>query len=199
VNPILVKNLTRWFVMSKKTYLEKLKEPRWQKKRLEVFDRSNWECECCGDKEKTLHVHHKAYKKNAEPWEYEEHELACLCEDCHEYETYLDKVLSDLLYKYKTDPYCMGLTKEYLIGVLQGICFDGTPLSVDFLSTEQVRGIAHYCGWILPKEHEDQGIEIEDYIITRYLTDADANYVKEIPINDISGLEIHRNDSEKSD
>jgi len=31
----------------RKTYAEKLKDPRWQKKRLERLDLAEWECEIC--------------------------------------------------------------------------------------------------------------------------------------------------------
>ena len=67
-----------------KTYLEKLQDPRWQKKRLEIMERAEFSCECCGDKENTLNVHHKEYLKGHEPWEYELNQLVCLCQDCHE-------------------------------------------------------------------------------------------------------------------
>lgn len=68
------------------TYAEKLKDPRWQKKRLEILQRDDWTCQICKDKESTLHVHHKYYMKNVEPWDYEDHLLVTLCESCHEYE-----------------------------------------------------------------------------------------------------------------
>ena len=31
-------------------YSEKLKDPRWQKKRLEILERDNFRCQYCGDK-----------------------------------------------------------------------------------------------------------------------------------------------------
>jgi 5-methylcytosine-specific restriction endonuclease McrA len=67
-------------------YSEKLKDPRWQKKRLEVLNRDEFTCQMCGDKETTLHVHHIVYRKNAEPWESDEMELVTICADCHEVE-----------------------------------------------------------------------------------------------------------------
>lgn len=70
--------------MTKKTYYEKLKDPRWQKKRLEVMEYNEFRCEVCMDDESTLNVHHKEYFKDKEPWEYEVRQLACLCESCHE-------------------------------------------------------------------------------------------------------------------
>lgn len=70
--------------MAKLTYYEKLKNPLWQKKRLEVMQANEFSCEICGDTEKTLNVHHKEYFKDLEPWEYDIGQLSCLCEDCHE-------------------------------------------------------------------------------------------------------------------
>lgn len=67
-----------------KSYFEKLKDPRWQKKRLEVLEANDWICESCMDGESTLHVHHRQYFKGREPWEYEIDQLAVLCESCHQ-------------------------------------------------------------------------------------------------------------------
>ena len=64
------------------TYSEKLKDPRWQKKRLKILSRDRWKCKKCGDTETTLHVHHLNY--NGNPWEVENEHLITLCEDCHE-------------------------------------------------------------------------------------------------------------------
>lgn len=72
--------------MAKKTYAEKLKDPRWQKKRLEVLDDNEFTCQSCGDTQSTLHVHHKMYAKGKEPWEYQLDQYAVLCENCHEIE-----------------------------------------------------------------------------------------------------------------
>ena len=65
------------------TYFEKLKDPRWQKKRLEVLSTAAWTCASCNDKTQTLHVHHRQYFKGREPWEYEVGQLEVLCEACH--------------------------------------------------------------------------------------------------------------------
>lgn len=69
--------------MASKTYQQKLLDPRWQRKRLEAMEKAEFACEMCGDKESTLHVHHKQYIKGREPWEYEIGQLAVLCKDCH--------------------------------------------------------------------------------------------------------------------
>ncbi len=71
------------------TYSEKLKDPRWQKKRLEILNRDEFTCRLCGDDKLTLHVHHICY--NGNPWEANSDRLITLCEACHEEETDLLK------------------------------------------------------------------------------------------------------------
>ena len=66
-----------------KTYSEKLKDPRWQKKRLEVLSRDNFTCQLCNDTKETLQVHHLKYIRGNEPWEYDLDNFKCLCESCH--------------------------------------------------------------------------------------------------------------------
>jgi len=63
------------------TYIEKLQDPRWQKKRLEVMNRDHWACLHCNKSENTLTVHHCRY--NGEPWEADDQLLITLCMDCH--------------------------------------------------------------------------------------------------------------------
>ncbi|MBT9148468.1 MAG: hypothetical protein DDT32_02242 [Syntrophomonadaceae bacterium] len=65
------------------SYLEKLRDPRWQKKRLEILERDNWTCQLCADIRTTLHVHHFTYIPGKEPWEYPAENYITLCEDCH--------------------------------------------------------------------------------------------------------------------
>jgi 5-methylcytosine-specific restriction endonuclease McrA len=85
--------------MKTKSYLEKLKDPRWQRKRLEIFQRDDWKCVECGDYESTLHVHHEEYS-GADPWDTPSDKLKTLCEDCHskkgskinQIEVFLEKV-----------------------------------------------------------------------------------------------------------
>jgi hypothetical protein len=72
--------------MEKKMYSEKLKDPRWQKMRLQVFERDEFCCKRCGDNESPLAVHHLSYIANREPWEYPLENLITLCESCHQYD-----------------------------------------------------------------------------------------------------------------
>lgn len=73
-------------------YIELLKDPRWQKKRLEIFERDKWECQCCFKGDRTLHVHHKEYNYGILPWEYDAELLITLCEFCHSVEEKFKKV-----------------------------------------------------------------------------------------------------------
>lgn len=65
------------------TYAEKLRDPRWQKKRLEIFQRDDWKCLSCHSKDKPLSVHHLVYRR-IEPWEYPNELYQTLCESCHD-------------------------------------------------------------------------------------------------------------------
>lgn len=67
-------------------YLEKLKSPKWQKKRLEVLQRDNFKCCLCGDEETELHVHHLKYTK--EPYDAPLSDLETLCKNCHHIKTF---------------------------------------------------------------------------------------------------------------
>ena len=67
------------------TYAQKLKDPRWQKKRLEVLQRDNWTCTVCGRQDLTLHVHHGYYEYKLDPWDYDTTTLHTVCVDCHDW------------------------------------------------------------------------------------------------------------------
>lgn len=70
------------------SFSDKLKDPRWQKKRLEIMQRDNFTCQDCESAEKTLHVHHKTYQFGKEPWDYPDENFITLCWECHESEEY---------------------------------------------------------------------------------------------------------------
>lgn len=72
--------------MKRKSYSDLLKDPRWQKVRLEKLQAADWACEVCYESEEMLSVHHKHYVKGRSPWEYAHHELVVLCQSCHECE-----------------------------------------------------------------------------------------------------------------
>ena len=66
------------------SYADLLKDPMWQKRRLEVLEDAQWKCEECDDKTTELHVHHKRYLRNLKPWEYERADLIVLCRPHHD-------------------------------------------------------------------------------------------------------------------
>lgn len=68
------------------SYQEKLKDPRWQKRRLEILERDGWNCQLCHDSESTLVVHHRRYLPNIEPWDSPDELLVTLCQECHDLE-----------------------------------------------------------------------------------------------------------------
>lgn len=65
------------------TYSEKLKDPRWQRKRLEIMGRDSFMCLRCKSEKLTLHVHHKRYVRDSDPWDYPDENFETLCQSCH--------------------------------------------------------------------------------------------------------------------
>lgn len=55
------------------------------------MESADFRCSYCGSDTKTLNVHHRFYRKGAEPWDYELEELICLCDECHEFQGALDQ------------------------------------------------------------------------------------------------------------
>lgn len=70
-------------------YSEKLKHPKWQKKRLEILNRDNFTCCLCGDNETELHIHHLKYIGN-NPCDTPNNYLETLCKHCHWLKTFCD-------------------------------------------------------------------------------------------------------------
>lgn len=67
----------------KKAYSDLLRDPRWQQKRLRIFERDGWQCRRCGDSSSELQVDHRYYVRGKKPWEYEDDALQTLCAPCH--------------------------------------------------------------------------------------------------------------------
>lgn len=66
------------------SYSDKLRDPRWQRMRLQIMERDRFHCVECGSGDNTLNVHHGCYLPGLAPWEYEAHLLHTVCESCHE-------------------------------------------------------------------------------------------------------------------
>ncbi len=65
------------------TYKEQLTDPRWQMKRLHIFERDKGTCQYCGDTKTELQVHHTKYDYSKMAWEYPDYIFQTLCKDCH--------------------------------------------------------------------------------------------------------------------
>lgn len=75
----------------------------WQRKRLEILNRDEFICQCCGSKDKQLQIHHTYYQYGKNVWEYEDASLITFCNDCHEKVSFLKKQI-----KFKIDDYFVG-------------------------------------------------------------------------------------------
>jgi len=64
-------------------YSQKLRNPLWEQKRIEILTRDLYTCVHCRRSDETLHVHHLYYLPDHEPWQYENNALITLCEVCH--------------------------------------------------------------------------------------------------------------------
>lgn len=96
-------------------YQDKLRSPKWQKKRLEILQRDNFTCQLCGDEKTELHVHHIKY--TGEPCEAPDEDLQTLCKTCHELETLLHKKGETLIFVHKLERNIFGKLKSGKITV----------------------------------------------------------------------------------
>ena len=66
-------------------YAQLLRDPRWQRRRLDVLNAANWQCQDaeCGRRDFPLEVHHCYYIYGRKPWDYPPDAFLSLCEDCH--------------------------------------------------------------------------------------------------------------------
>jgi len=106
-------------------YSDKLKDPRWQKKRLLIMDRDNFTCQICNSDTETLNVHHLYYENGNMPWEYPEKALITLCEQCHSDEHDLEVFCQELLVR------CLkkaGFTNKSICTIAEGFgCISELP------------------------------------------------------------------------
>lgn len=141
--------------MSKRSYAEKLKDPRWQKLRLEVLNRDNWTCTNCSSKENNLQVHHLKYC--GEPWETPPEFLTTLCEKCHDARSEIDKMLIDEIRCIPDEFFCFEFDGQHyhsvgridrmacaILGLLEN-------LSVSIAHGDKltnISGCSHICGML---------------------------------------------------
>ena len=112
--------------MSKKStgtssYSQQYKDPRWQKRRLEILDRDNFMCRRCASQDSTLHVHHIHYEKGKKIWEARSQHLITLCSKCHDdmhyYKDIMNESFNELVASVLIN--CGESTLGSLFGVLQ--------------------------------------------------------------------------------
>lgn len=139
---------------ARRSYWELLRDPRWQKRRLEIMERDAFRCRQCDDPDNTLNVHHRIYRKGAMPWEYSDEELITLCETCHERETNVRQRLSAGLAKLDAD--FIDQVVGYVTGLVllielsearprpgfENVCLE----KVGVESAEQATGLGHILG-----------------------------------------------------
>lgn len=135
----------------KTTYWEKLKDPRWQKKRLEVLKIYNFTCNACGDTESTLHIHHPFYKKNTDPWDYDYRQLMCLCEKCHK-EAHDHEAKFDELANLLKSAYFRPFGLRFVTGFMAAYIHDG-PFDFPLYDSDYISGVAMFFG-MEPEEVE---------------------------------------------
>jgi hypothetical protein len=113
-------------------YSLKLKDPKWQKKRLEVLERDKWTCQKCDDKESTLHVHHIKYS-TGNPWEIDNKFLITLCEECHSCESNdMPSICADLISSLKNK----GCMSEDVFDLLEIVFY------LDFKNKDLINGLS---------------------------------------------------------
>ncbi len=105
-------------------YSEKLKDPRWQKVRLKIFERDEFECATCGNSKSTLFVHHKYYEYGIEPWDYPLNSLVTLCKTCHEEADEMRKNLRRQIALTDQDDLVMGFAAGLLMERDEGFKFE---------------------------------------------------------------------------
>lgn len=135
--------------MTKQSYSEKLLDPRWQKKRLDVLNYNDFSCEICGDSASTLHVHHKMYAKGREPWDYELDQYSVLCKTCHSHEHFQEvDLFFEVMSRLNLDGPYNKTDASFLIAGFAGI--DVTPVvEMDKFLLEKGREISiQYWDWI---------------------------------------------------
>lgn len=80
-------------------FKDQYNHPNWQKKRLEIFKRDKFKCVLCESKNKTLHVHHRYYKRAVMIWDYDNKCYLTVCQGCHEYLHEVQDILNEELSK----------------------------------------------------------------------------------------------------
>lgn len=139
-------------------FWEKYKDPRWQKRRLEIMSLYSFRCAHCDAGDKTLNVHHKIYRKGRDPWDYDDHELQCLCEDCHEESHKLHKSLKECI------AYLDDSSVDVVLGYVRAHMASEHPDAKMYIQTaEQLMGVADFA---CATDRQVENTSGEDHVIS---------------------------------
>ena len=144
------------------SFLAKYRDPRWQRIRLEVMQEAGFQCQECYSETETLNVHHRLYRKGADPWEYDLDELVCLCHNCHQYIHQIKTRLNAAL------AYQSAGMLDYLVGYAEASLCEGPEGKLHIASALMAEGIADVFGIQL-----DEVIDIcvDNYVSVEILYD----------------------------
>lgn len=158
------------------TYLEKLRDIRWQKKKVEIQLRDEWTCQLCGDKTTSVQVHHLVYK--GEPWEIDNQFLVLLCEHCHTIVSYYKKTFNAEVHQIKKRIFKPHQIAFEVYDSHKHIFYE----SIAFLFNKTIVYIhkdRESLEWVLPLLH--QKIELfQDIAINAYETESNTELLEEI-------------------
>lgn len=134
------------------TYLEKLQDPKWQRKRLQILERDNYTCQICGESKITLHIHHKKY--NDPIWDVLDSDLTTHCKYCH--------IVVEYLKKYHLDAELVALipapSKQKDLNPTTLICIlksnEATYAVFHFFYSEKT-GVMEYCSITIPSLYRE--------------------------------------------
>ncbi len=116
-------------------YKEQYKDPRWQKKRLEILERDGWKCKNCEEDKEQLHVHHKWYLSEKKIWEYQDECYSTLCHDCHDSIHHLKSLIKELIDKHFV--YDIGLDIIYnIIGHCTDLNMDELLRALEYIKNK---------------------------------------------------------------
>jgi hypothetical protein len=163
----------------REAYLEQLKDPQWQRKRLEIFQLDKWTCQRCCRTDKTLNVHHMCYRPNTRPWDYESEVFLTLCTDCHEAETLSSRAAQQEIWRVLHEIPWTSEMLEMLGSMLDDLC-DITADTGKFFHTlgARLERIAQLNAMIRPDIFEDSPYYIQQ---ARVLYDRNMAYWSEEP------------------
>lgn len=182
------------FIMAQKTYSEKLKDPRWQKKRLKILERDNFSCVKCFDSDTELQVHHLKY--TGEPHEAPNEDLETVCKDCHNVISILKiDIIKAFKNSNKTQLFVKSLPSKhdfYIIDISKNI-----PSIIINIKENSINNILNYLFSpysIINSNHSDAAITIKEQflsyrterlVIVRFLLKKYANKI--IDLSDHKG------------